>query len=115
MSITADLEGVDRLVATLEAAADDLVSLDLQPIAVDLQAAAVPRTRVRSGRLRDTVRASVVDDDVILEAGSPDVDYAGIVHAYDPWLADTVLAEETQVVDLLEQQVDDIVSTIEGK
>lgn len=113
MSVTATFEGVDRFVDTLEAAGRALVDLDLDPLAGDLQTTAIPRTRVRSGRLRDTVRASVVDDDVILEAGGGDVDYAGIVHAYDPWLSESIAA--TPVVDLVVDQVAGIVSTIQGK
>lgn len=113
MSVSASFEGVDRLVDTLEAAAADLVDLDLHPIAGDLVAAAVPRTRVDRGWLRDTVRASVVDDAVILEAGGGPVTYAGIVHAYDPWLADAV--DATPVVDDVVDQVDDIIQTIQGK
>jgi hypothetical protein len=113
MSIVATFEGVDRLVDTLEAAADALVDLDLNPLAVDLETAALPRTRVDRGWLRDTVRASVVDDAVILEAGGGAVDYAGIVHAYDPWLAEAI--EATPVVDQVTDQVVDIVETIHGK
>ena len=115
MSLTASLEGVDRLVGTLEAAADAVVSLDLDPIATDLETAALPRTRVDRGWLRDTVRASVVDDSVVLEAGGGRVDYAGIVHAYDPWLAETVSTEASRVTDQVTDQVVDIVETIEGK
>jgi hypothetical protein len=114
VSVTASVEGVDRLVGTLEAAAGDLVDLDLSPVAVDLAAAAVPRTRVDRGWLRDTVRASVVDDAVVLEAGGGPVDYAGIVHAYDPWLAETITAEETRVVDQVTDQVVDIIESVQG-
>lgn len=114
MSLSADLEGVDRLVDTLERAAGDLVDLDLRPIAGDLVVAALPRTRVDRGWLRDTVRASVVDDAVVLEAGGGAVDYAGIVHAYDPWLSDTIAAQSDQVVDQVVDQVDNIIATIQG-
>lgn len=113
MSLSASIEGVDQLVDTLEAAAAQLVDLDLHPLAADLQSAAVPRTRVDRGWLRDTVRATVVDDGVILEAGSDRVDYAGIVHAYDPWLAETI--DAVPVVDQVVDQVVDITDTIHGK
>lgn len=72
------------------------------------------RTRVDRGWLRDTVRASVVDDAVVLEAGGGPVDYAGFVHAYDPWLSETLTATETTVVDQVTDQVDDIAATIHG-
>lgn len=115
MSLSADVEGVDRLVGTLDAAAAALVDIDLHPIGRDLVAAAIPRTRVRSGRLVDTVRAAIVDDTVVLEAGGIDgVDYAGYVHALDPWLAETVAAETDHVVDQVTDQVVDITDTITG-
>ena len=115
MSIAASVEGVDRLVDTLEAAADAVAVLDLDPIAADLEVAALPRTRVDRGWLRDTVRASVVDDAVILEAGGGPVDYAGIVHAYDPWLTETLTAQTDRVVDLVVVEVVDAVDLIQGK
>lgn len=116
MSLTADLHEVDRLVGDLDDVAGRLVDVD-QPagiIADDLVAAAQPVTPYDRGNLVKTVRATVVAGDVILVAGGTGVDYAGPVHARQPWLADTVTRQLDQAVDTLTDHLTDIVGTIEG-
>ena len=115
MSLTASVEGVDRLAATLTDAASDLVRLAPSPQAGDkLVSAALPRTPVRIGRLRRTVRAFVVDQQLVLTAGGGAVDYAAIIHARRPWLADTLAEQADEVVDTVADQVTHIIDTIQG-
>jgi hypothetical protein len=115
VTLTASVEGVDRLVDTLDDAARRLVELAPSPAAGDLLvAAAIPVTPRDKGDLVKTVAATVVDQDHVLVAGGGVVDYAAIVHANRPWLADTIRDRTDQVIDTVDNQVTDIVTTIEG-
>jgi hypothetical protein len=115
VSLTASVEGADRLVATLDDAATALTGLQPAPQAADvLVATAVPITPRDKGDLVQTVAATVVDQDLVLTAGGGVVDYAAIVHATRPWLADTIRDRTDQVIDTVDNQVTDIVTTIEG-
>lgn len=115
MSLTASVEGVDRLVGTLDDAAGLLVDLAPPPQAGDvLVAAARPRTPYDRGFLVDTVQAGVVDQAVVLSAGTRDVYYAAIVHARRPWLADTIADQADTITQLVVDQVDDVIDTITG-
>lgn len=114
MSLTADVEGVDRLADTLAAASAELLDLNLTPLGTALVDAALPRTPRRTGKLAQTVRASVVDQTVTLTAGAAGVDYATYVHAANPWLAKTITDQTDRAADLVTTQVVDVVGTIQG-
>lgn len=113
MSLTASVEGVDRLAATLDDAGQRLQRL--VPAGGDaLVSAALPRTPRRTGRLAGTVRAFVVDQQLVLTAGGGGVDYAAIVHASQPWLADTLRDQVDEQLDTVLAQVTTITDTIQG-
>lgn len=115
MSLTASVEGVDRLVDTLDDAGRRLVDLAPPDQAGDvLVAAAIPTTPRDKGLLVQTVQATVVDQDLILTAGGGVVDYAAIVHADRPWLADTIRDQADRITDLVLDDVVDITHTIQG-
>lgn len=117
MSVSADLQAVDRLVDQLQDAAGDLVDQLDRPagiVADQLVAAAQPVTPHDRGLLVQTVRASVVAGDPILVAGGTGVDYAGYVHARQPWLADTITRQTDEAVDTYTAYLADVVGTIEG-
>lgn len=113
MSLTASVEGVGRLVATLDDAGRRLQQL-APPGGDALVEAALPRTPRRTGRLAGTVRSFVVDQQLVLSAGGGEVYYAALVHARRPWLADTVRDQAETVTDLVVDQVNHIIDTIQG-
>lgn len=115
MTVSADTSDVDQLADQLVAVAGDLVDRVDQAagvVADDLVAAAQPVTPRDRGNLVKTVRAAVVAGDVILVAGGAGVDYAGFVHARQPWLADTIQRQADQAVDTITTELTDLVGTI---
>ena len=112
--LTASVEGVTALVNSLDGAAAELARLDHTPGATALAAAAEARTPRRTGALAATVRASVVDDGLIVEAGGGSVDYAGVVHAHTPFIADAIAAQTDTVVDAYATQLETIIDTVKG-
>ena len=113
MSLSASVEGVDRLVATLQDAGHQLERIT-PPGGEELVSAALPRTPRRTGLLAGTVRAFVADQELVLTAGGGPVDYAAIVHANQPWLADTIRDQADRITDQVVDQVIDITDTIRG-
>ncbi len=107
------VDGLQRLTSTLEAAARDLI--DLSEVHADAgryltgkAQAAAPRL---TGRLAEshtyTARAGYAE----VTAGTP---YAAAVHARKPWLASTLTKHTDDVLDIYATHVDDIVQTIKG-
>lgn len=113
MSLTASVEGVDQLVGSLGDASQQLQKL-APPGGDALVSAALPRTPRRTGLLAGTVRAFVADQELVLTAGGGPVDYAAIVHANHPWLADTIRDQADRITDQVVDQVEQITDTIRG-
>lgn len=102
--------GATRLASTLDDAAGVLVDLaqvnrDAGELAIG--AADIP---VRTGALKATARVEADAIGFALAAGSEAVDYAGTVHARDPFFTDALTAREGEVVD---RYIDHIESTLD--
>lgn len=107
------VRGVDRLVDSLDAAARELSGLTRAHAEAGqlLVARAHQTVRRKTGRLD-------AGHDVIVEAGEVEVvntvDYAPIVHAYDPWLGRALDELHNQIIDIYADGVGDVVATIRG-
>lgn len=112
MSVSADVRGVDTLVATLDAALDRLQNLEVDPSA--LEADAVAATPRKSGALAATVAAIVTPTGLALTAGGPAAPHARPVLDRNPWLFDTLRENRASITTLVADEVTTIVSTIKG-
>lgn len=106
-----DLQGVDGLRASLETAATKLAGLAPPEAGQLLLADATAASPRDTGVLAES-------HDLVVQAGSLTVvaaaPYAAIVHARDPWLADTLTADQERVLDIYTDEVADIVDHIKG-
>lgn len=86
------------------------------------KAGAVERVPVRSGRLRQTVRASGTNTAGILRAGYASVPYAGPIHwgwparhiTANPFLSDGATDTQPEWLPVYEHAVDDAISQVRG-
>lgn len=114
MPAGAELRGADQLVRTLRDAADTLVENATESgraagqMLAQQGSKAAPR---RTGHLAESHGYTVVDGLLSVVAATP---YASIVHARNPWLTRTVVAEEDQVVDIYLAGVDDALAHVRG-
>lgn len=112
----AEIQGADRLVSTLDQAAEDIQDLAEghhaagQVLATAGQASA-PRL---TGALAATVTYQVGHGLVSLTAGSSSVRYAAAVHARHPWLTRTVHAKQDEVVDAYLEATEQVLSQVQG-
>lgn len=111
MATGAEVQGVDALRASLESAATELAGLAPpeagQLLLADAEAAAPRDTGVLAA-----------SHDLIVEAGHITVintaAYAAAVNARDPWLDDTLTADQERVLDIYTDAVADVVDTVKG-
>lgn len=108
-----EVDGLDIFNRTTAAAAADLANLhDAHAEAGQLLVGrARPRTRRDTGALADGVDYEADAHETTL---LDDVDYAVFVHAYDPWLAETLDDSQQAVVDVFIDEIEHVVSTIHG-
>ena len=113
MASGAELRGADPLVRTLRAAADDLQHLtEAEQQAGQLLARTGSKAAPRfTGRLAEAHGYAVLDGTLSVVAATP---YASIVHARNPWLTRTVVAQEDQVADIYLAGVDDALAHVRG-
>lgn len=114
MTLSADVDGLDRLTRSVDAAADDLVDLDqvnADAAAQVVRAVEAPRV---TGTLADTVTATVDRDGWTVTAGGKRAPYVAIVHARNPFLTRAMQAREEAVIDAYRDHVTDTVNTIQG-
>lgn len=112
MTISADVRGVDTLVATLDAALADLQNLEVDPTALEADAVAgAPR---KSGALAATVEAIVTPTGLALTAGGPTAPHARPVLDDNPWLFATLRNNTATITTAVADEVATIVSTIKG-
>lgn len=120
--ITIKLAGAGPLVASLDAAADDLADMtavNLQ-IATRLRADALPRVPVRTGRL---VGSLTTVADPVSAAVTSAVPYANPVHSgvpsrgipASPFLATSLEANTAGIVDLYTTTAQDILDGVHGE
>jgi hypothetical protein len=120
-----EVEGAARLRRTLRAAGSDLEDLkaahrSASQIVADAAADAAP---VRSGLLRDTVRASGTKTAGIVRAGFARVPYAGPIHwgwpargiRANPFISDAARATEGRWLGEYQSHVDALLADIRGK
>jgi hypothetical protein len=109
----ASLQGADNLVRTLHDAAHQLEDLtEAERQAGQLLAQAGSKAApVHTGRLAAAHGYDVVDGLLTVVAATP---YAAIVHARNPWLTRTVVANEDQVAEIYLTGVDDALSHVRG-
>jgi hypothetical protein len=118
------VDGARRLRAALRRAGVSVQNLKDAHAAVAAQVAADarPRTPVRSGALRASLRSSGTQSAAIVRAGRARVPYAGPIHfgwpgrniAAQPWI--TTTAERTQGTweDTYLRALEQIIATVEG-
>lgn len=114
MTLTADVDGLDRFTRSVDAAADELADLDqvnAQAAAQVVQAVEAPRL---TGTLADTVEAVVDRDGFRVTAGGSRAPYVAIVHARNPFLTRAMNARQADVVDTYREHITDTVNTIQG-
>lgn len=105
------ITGLDSLVDGMDAAAHDLAGL---PDA-HREAGRVLTTRAqtnaprRTGTLAASHGPTVTDDALVVTASAP---YAGYVHAYNPWLADTLEAAQSDLLTIYATTVSEAVAHI---
>lgn len=118
LALAVDVQGIEPLARSLDAAAGalaDTAAVDARAGAV-LVSTALPITPRRTGKLADTVAATVLaTGGVSLTAGGPGVAYAANVHARRPWLRESTERATDQITDLYHTHVTDVVDTIKGK
>lgn len=104
-----DVRGADQLVGSLRAVARELAELT----AADEAAGELLAGEVASSAPRVTgfLAQSVTHSGGRVEIGAP---YAGVVHAANPWAAQTTAAKEAAVVDIYEQAIVDAVASVKG-
>lgn len=110
MTLTGSLEGGDRFVATLDAAAEalDPTEVNRREGAATLTAARIPRD---TGYLESTATVTATGEGFGLTAGAP---YAGAVHARDPFFLRAIQVRRDQIVQAHAQHVDRVLATIQG-
>lgn len=114
--MSADVEGVARLVSTLDQAATDIEDLTdgrraAGQVLEDAGRATSPRL---SGALAATVTYQLGPGLVALTAGSSTVRYAGKVHARKPWLRQAVQDHRQDVLDAYTEDVQQALSQVKG-
>lgn len=114
MSPPAEVEGLGQMLQTLDAAADAIQDLDLDPVGGIVAGAARKAAPRRTGALAATVQAQVVGGIVHVTAGGPGVDYARPVHARNPWIARTITEQQTELLDTLTDSVNAELSKVHG-
>lgn len=111
-----NVQGDDRLVATLHAAAHDLE--DLRPVderAGSLVASATKRSTPHlTGALAASVDVTVTNALVQVTAGGGVVDYAVPVHKRNPWMAKTAQRTRDDVLRLYTDAAGKIAGHIKG-
>ncbi len=111
----ADVEGVDRLVDTLDAAAGALGALpalgDVGGLVAGVARADAPR---RTGALASTVAHQVAGGIVHITAGGSGVNYAAAVHKRIPFITRAVELEEAEILQLLTESADQVLSQVHG-
>lgn len=114
MTTGVEVDGLANFQRTAARAADELRDLaDAHDKAGRLLVdRARPRTRRRTGNLAALVRYDVDSNVTTL---TDDADYAVFVHAYDPWLAETVEDSQGEVVEIFVDEIDRTIHTIHGK
>jgi hypothetical protein len=109
----AGVQGVGRLVDTLQSAADQLTRLD--DAAETSGALLVQRAGQNAPRRTGYLAAQHT---AVIHAGSVQIvnsaRYAAAVHARKPWLSHTLADNVDQVTTIYADQVADLVETIEG-
>lgn len=112
--MTVEIEGADRLAATLADAAaqlDDLTGLHTE-LGELIVAAAGPLTPRRTRALAAATTAIASRDTTVVTNG---LRYARPVHAlYNPWLATAAKQTEARQLDLAEKNVQTILDTVQG-
>lgn len=109
-----ELIGDTALVSSLDDAAGvlvDLAQVNRDAGADVIGAADIP---VRTGALAATARVEADAIGFALVAGSESVDYAGTVHARDPFFTDALTAHEAEVVDRYADHIDTTIDQIHG-
>ena len=111
-----DVEGVDRLVDTLDAAADQLQHLEETEQRAGSLVAGVARKEAPrlTGALAETITATVTGGLVEVTAGGGNVDYAAAVHKRNPWMTRASQATEADVIRIFTEAAEDIAGTIKG-
>lgn len=111
MAAVTGIQGVDALRASLDTAAHELAGLSSQEagqlLLRDAEARAPRDTEVLAASHDLVVSGS--DLHVIATAR-----YAAIVHAREPWMEETFIADQDAVLDLYADAVADIVENIKG-
>ena len=111
-----EVRGVDRLVDTLHAAADDLEDLEVADRrAGGLVASVVRRTTPRlTGALAASVDIVVTRSLVQVTAGNDRVTYAPPVHRRNPWMAKAAQRTADDVIRIYTEAAKDAVDQIRG-
>lgn len=111
-----EVEGVGRLVDTLNAASDQLDDLAIADQRVgSLVAVAVRRTAPkRTGALSDSTKVSIVGGLVEVTAGGGNVDYAVPVHKRDPWMVRAAKATQGDIIRTYTEEAARAVDQIKG-
>lgn len=111
----ADVEGVSRLVDTLDAAAGQLAELpaldEVGGLVAGVAKADAPR---RTGALADTVDYQVEGGIVHITAGGGGVDYAGAVHKRNPFIARAMQQQEAEILQQLTEDAERVLSQVHG-
>lgn len=112
--MTIVVEGLDDLRRALRRVKDQGLNDELKAIhkalAEDITRLALPKVPVRTGRLKQSVRAAGTVKDAIGRVGSASVPYAAAVHwKYGPpFLTDAAARVERDVVDRYDQALADL-------
>lgn len=110
--LTASVQGADRLAATLtdagQAITDDLADAHRDAGRLSLDAAVIPRD---TGHLADTSVVAVTADGFALTSAA---DYAGAVHARDPFFTRAIEAKADAIGGLYLDHITDALNTVQG-
>lgn len=112
MTAGTEVRGVGALRSSLDLAAHELADLDLSGVGQLLTTDAEDRAPRRTGHLAASHHAVVTAGAVSVVNTAA---YAAIVHTRDPWLAQTIAADQDRVVATISDDVAAIVARIGGK